>query len=110
MCLQAQWVLPLPNVPIEFDAVIVIPSDNYATDIINQCWMAFLTAYFPQTNEVSADNLEISTGVTALADFIDDSILSYLTDFWNATVAPLFTAVGARCTYSAIANPRQQNR
>ena len=83
-----------PNVPIEFDAVIVIPSYNYATDIINNVG-GVSYSLFPQTNEVSADNLEISTGVTAVADFIDDSLLSYLTDFWNATVAPLFTAVGA---------------
>lgn len=83
-----------PNVPIEFDAVIVIPSYNYASDIINKA-EGVSYSLFPQTNDVSIDNLEISTGVTAVADFIDDSLLSYLTDFWNATVAPLFTAVGA---------------
>ena len=84
----------IPNIPIEFDAVVVIPSYNDVSDIINDV-DGVSYSLFPQTNDVSIDNLEISTGVTAMADFIDDSLLSYLTDFWNASVVPLFTAVGA---------------
>jgi uncharacterized protein YjbI with pentapeptide repeats len=41
------------------------------------------------------DNVQVSSGVTAAADFINNDLLSYLTAFWNASVVPLFTAVGA---------------
>ena len=84
----------VPNVPIEFDAVVVIPSFNDSSDIINTV-DGVSYELFPQTNDVYINDLEISTGVTAVADFIDDSLLSYLTDFWNARVVPLYTAVGA---------------
>ena len=84
----------IPNIPIEFDAVVVIPSYNASSDIINSV-DGVSYSLFPQTNDVFVEDLEISTGVTAMADFIDDSLLSYLTDFWNASVVPLFTAVGA---------------
>ena len=83
---------PIPNVPIYFDAIIEIPSYNSTPDRT-----ANGVAYelFPQTTSVSVDNLSISTGVTAIADFINNDLLSYLTDFWNYSVVPLYTAVGA---------------
>jgi hypothetical protein len=83
---------PVPNVPIYFDAIVEIPSFNSTPDRT-----ANGVAYelFPQTTGVSVDNLSISTGVTAVADFINDDLLSYLTDFWNYSVVPLYTAVGA---------------
>lgn len=84
----------VPDVPIEFDAVVVIPSYNDVSEILNTV-DGVGYSLFPQTNQVSIDNLEISTGVTAMADFIDDYLLDYLTDFWNASVVPLYTAVGA---------------
>lgn len=84
----------VPDVPIEFDAVVVIPSYNDVSDILNTV-DGVGYSLFPQTNKVSINNLEISTGVTAMADFIDDYLLDYLTDFWNASVVPLYTAVGA---------------
>lgn len=85
-------LLDVPNIPIYFDAIIGIPSFNITPDRF-----ANGVAYelFPQTTNVSVDNLFISTGVTAIADFIDDYLLSYLTDFWNYSVVPLYTAVGA---------------
>ena len=84
----------IPNIPIEFDATIVIPSFNDASEIINSVdGVAY--SLFPQTNDVSVDNMEISSGVTALADFIENPILSSLTSVWNSTVVPLYTAVGA---------------
>jgi hypothetical protein len=84
----------VPDVPIKFDAVVVIPSYNDASKILNTV-DGVGYSLFPQTNQVSIDNFEISTGVTAMADFIDDYLLDYLTDFWNATIVPMFTAVGA---------------
>ena len=84
----------IPNIPIEFDATIVIPSFNDSSEIINNVdGVAY--SLFPQTNDVSVDNMEISSGVTALADFIENPILSSLTSVWNSTVVPLYTAVGA---------------
>ena len=84
----------IPNIPIEFDATIVIPSFNDSSEIINNVdGVAY--SLFPQTNDVSVDNMEISSGVTALADFIENPILSSLTSIWNSTVVPLYTAVGA---------------
>ena len=84
----------IPDIPISFDAVVVIPSFNDVSDVLNTV-DGVGYSLFPQTNSVTVENLEISTGVTAVADFIDDYLLSYLTDFWNASVVPLFTAVGA---------------
>ena len=83
---------PVPDVPIYFDAIVAIPSFNTTPDRT-----ANGVAYelFPQTTSVSVDNLAISTGITAVADFINDDLLSYLTDFWNYSVVPLYTAVGA---------------
>lgn len=84
----------IPNIPIEFDATVVIPSYNDASEIINKVdGVAY--SLFPQTNDVSVDNMEISSGVTALAGFIENPILSSLTSIWNSTVVPLYTAVGA---------------
>ena len=84
----------IPNIPIEFDATIVIPSFNDSSEIINNVdGVAY--SLFPQTNDVSVDNMEISSGVTALADFIENPILSSLTSVWNSTVVPMYTAVGA---------------
>ncbi len=88
------YMTNVPNAPISFDAVVIIPSYNDSLDILNTI-DGVGYSLFPQTNNLSVENLEISTGVTAVADFIDDYLLSYLTDFWNASVVPLFTAVGA---------------
>ena len=81
-----------PNIPIYFDAIIEIPSFSSEPDRT-----ANGVAYelFPLASDISVDNLELSTGVTAVADFIDDVLLDYLTDFWNASVVPLYEAVGA---------------
>lgn len=83
---------PIPNVPIYFDAIIEIPSYSSTPDRT-----ANGVAYelFPLASSVSTDNVYISSGVTAVADFINDDLLSYLTDFWNYSVVPLYTAVGA---------------
>lgn len=83
---------PVPNIPIYFNAIIAIPSYNTAADRV-----ANGVAYelFPQATSVSVDDLKISSGVTAIADFISNDLLSYLTNFWNTSVVPLFTAVGA---------------
>lgn len=84
---------PVPNVPIYFDAIVEIPSYNTTPDRTTSNGVAY--ELFPLASEISVDNLSISTGITAIADFINDDLLSYLTDFWNASVVPLFTAVGA---------------
>lgn len=83
---------PVPNVPIYFDAIIEIPSFSSTPDRT-----ANGVAYelFPLASSVSTDDVYISSGITAVADFINDDLLSYLTDFWNYSVVPLFTAVGA---------------
>ena len=87
----------MPDIPLEFDATIVIPSFDDDFEIIGNSDNGGEVSYnlFPQASSVRLSNLEISTGVTALADFIDDYLLDYLTDFWNVTIVPLFTAVGA---------------
>ena len=83
---------PVPNVPIYFDAIIEIPSYSSSPDRT-----ANGVAYelFPLASSVSTDDVYISSGITAVADFINDDLLSYLTDFWNYSVVPLYTAVGA---------------
>jgi hypothetical protein len=83
---------PVPNIPIYFDAIIVIPSYNTTPDRVAN---GLAYEIFPQATSVTVDNLAISTGLTAVADFINEDLLSYLTTAWNTIVAPLYTAVGA---------------
>jgi len=85
----------VPNIPVMFDAIIAIPSYN-SPDSISGFNDTSDVAYqlFPQTDSVSVSNLSISDGVQAIADFINDDLLQYLTDFWNDSVVPLYTAVG----------------
>ena len=81
-----------PNIPIYFDAIIELPSFSSSPD---RQANGVNYELFPLASDISVDNLELSTGVTAVADFIDDVLLDYLTDFWNASVVPLYEAVGA---------------
>ena len=85
---------PVPNIPISFDAIIKIPSYNSEIGNFNSSDDVFYWL-FPQTDSVSVSNMSISTGVNAIADFINNDLLQYLTDFWNVSVVPLFTGVGA---------------
>jgi hypothetical protein len=82
----------VPDLPIYFDAIINIPSfsstpDRFANGVAYEL--------FPLASQVSVDNLELSTGITALADFVVEGLLDPLTAIWNSTVVPLFTVVGA---------------
>mgnify|MGYP007070466958 CR=1 FL=1 len=86
---------PVPNVPITFDTIVAIPSHNTHDDVNGFSTSSDVTyQLFPQTKSVSVSNLSISAGVQAIADFINDDLLSYLTDFWNDSVVPLYSAVG----------------
>lgn len=85
-------LVDIPNIPIYFNAIINIPSYNVTPD---RSVNGLAYELFPQTNGLFAEDLSISTGVTAIADFINDDLLSYLTEFWNYSVVPLYTAVGA---------------
>ena len=83
---------PVPDVPIYFDAIIEIPSYSSTP---NRTANGVAYELFPLASSVGVDDVAISSGVTAVADFINDDLLSYLTDFWNYSVVPLYEAVGA---------------
>ena len=82
----------IPNIPLYFDAAIDIPSYN---DEPSREANGVYYELFPQATKLEAQDISISTGVNVLCDYIVDSLLDPLTSLWDATVDPLFTAVGA---------------
>ena len=84
---------PVPNIPVYFDAVISIPSYSSAITGFSADDVAY--QIFPQASSAQVQDMSISTGVTALADFINNDLLSYLTSYWNSFVVPIYASVGA---------------
>lgn len=88
---------PVPDIPLEFNIDFAVPPYSVAPPEFPATSTTLAYSQFPSTSGVSIDDLAVSSGVTALTDFITSSLLNPLTSEWNALVCPVFAAVNANC-------------
>jgi hypothetical protein len=88
---------PVPNIPLSFNLQLFVPPYNTAPPQFPATASTLAYTPIPVISASSVSDLAISTGVNAVADFIDTSLLDPLTSMWDALVCPLFSAVGANC-------------
>jgi hypothetical protein len=88
---------PVPDIPLAFNMLMDVPPYNVDPPQFQATANTLAYTRFPYTSGLTISDLAISTGSTAIADFIDSTLLEPLTSEWNSLVCPILSAVNISC-------------